>query len=247
MNRLRIAHCSDIHLDSDSYRLGGHAGAREFYRAAFRVALDEMLSHAPDLMLIAGDLFDSNDATDDTIQWAMRTLAALPCPVGMIPGNHDCLEQNAIFHRYDFGGLGNVKMLLAEDGELARFPELGVAIWGKGMVDHHPGYHPLGGCPERPGDCQWYLGMGHGIFVPRGESTDRSSPIRMEEIESSPCDYLALGHHHAAMELVTDETAAAYCGPPTDSVGHGATYAVVELEVERGGSLSVHAIEDFAD
>jgi sirohydrochlorin ferrochelatase len=65
----------------------------------------------------------------------------------------------------------------------------------------------------------------------------------MQEIEDSPCDYLALGHHHAAMELVTPRVAAAYSGSPTDSIGRGATYVVVELGAARPAALRVHMIE----
>ena len=239
---LRIAHCSDIHLDGDGYHLSTGADAREGYRRAFARALAKMRAHDPDLMLLAGDLFDANDATPETIRWAMETLGRQPFPVVMIPGNHDCMEPDAIYRRYDFNSIPNVRMLSAEAGEVARLEALSLAVWGKGMVDHSTAYRPLGGCPERPGDCRWFLGLGHGIFVPHGEDSYRSSPIHMQEIEDSPCDYLALGHHHAAMELVTGRAAAAYSGSPTDSVGRGATYVIVDLGAGRPAALQVHTI-----
>jgi DNA repair exonuclease SbcCD nuclease subunit len=64
----------------------------------------------------------------------------------------------------------------------------------------------------------------------------------MREIEESPCDYLALGHHHAAMELVNDRAIAAYSGSPTDDVGRGATYVVVDLVAGGAPALTVHTI-----
>ncbi len=240
---LRIAHCSDIHLDGDGYGNGTGAEAREGYRRAFAKALAEMAAHRPDLMLLAGDLFDANDATPETIRWAMELLGRQPYPIVMIPGNHDCLERDGIYRRYDFNSIANVRMLSAEAGEVVRIDALNLAAWGKGMVDHSTSYRPLAGCPERPGDCRWFLGLGHGIFVPHGEGSHRSSPIHMQEIEDSPCDYLALGHHHAAMELVTPRVAAAYSGSPTDSIGRGATYVIVELGAARPAALRVHTIE----
>ena len=110
------------------------------------------------------------------------------------------------------------------------------------MVDHSPNFSPLGDRPSRPDDCEFYLGMGHGIHVPHGEPSHRSSPIHMGEIEDSPFDYLALGHHHAAMKLVTNDTTAAYCGSPTDTVGGAATYAVIEIEKNNGTRLEILAI-----
>jgi DNA repair exonuclease SbcCD nuclease subunit len=245
-DRLRIAHCSDIHLDGDGYRHSVGADARAALRDAFDGVLATMRAHDPDVLLLAGDLFDANDATAETIEWAMAVLGRQPYPVVMIPGNHDCITENAIYSRYDFNSIPNVTMLAAPQGALARIDSLDLAVWGKGMEEHSPAFRPLAGCPGRPGDCRWYLGLGHGIFVPHGEDTYRSSPIHMRDIEESPCDYLALGHHHAALALVSDAATAAYSGSPTDEVGQGATYVVVDLSDDAAPDLTVHRIGETA-
>lgn len=217
--------------------------ARTALRAAFAEALAAMRRHDPDiLLLVAGDLFDANDATAETIEWSMAELGRQPFPVAMIPGNHDCMTGDAIYRRYDFNGIGNVSMLSDPDGGVMEIEGLDLAVWGKGMIDHAPDYFPLAGCPGRPGGRRWYLGLGHGIFVPHGESTSRSSPIAMQDIEDSPCDYLALGHHHAAMELVTDKATAAYSGSPTDTIGRGPTYVIADLATGAAPRVRVHTV-----
>ncbi|HAA93252.1 MAG TPA: hypothetical protein DCS82_06190 [Rhodospirillaceae bacterium] len=237
-DRLRLVHCSDIHLGGDEY-----SADAENPRDLFARALHKMRAHDPDLMLIAGDLFDSNRTEDETVLWSMEALADLPFPIFMIPGNHDCMQPNGVFGRYNFNAIENMQMLSAPGGETVWDEGLGVAVWGKGMEEHSPSYRPLGDCPLRPEGCRWYLGMGHGIFVADGDVTDRSSPIAMQEIAESPCDYLALGHHHAAMELVTDTTLAAFSGSPTDDIGRGATYALVELTDNDAPSLEILTID----
>lgn len=241
-DRLRIAHCADIHLDASGYRQALGTDGSAFHRDAFAAALEEIGTHGPDLMLLAGDLFDSNRATAGTIEWAMNTLAALPYPVLMIPGNHDCLETGSIYHRYDFNALPNVQMILAHDGETVRLPQFELACWGRGMVEHHRLYSPLGGLPPRPAGARWYVAMGHGLFVPHGGDTDRSSPIHMREIDASPCDYIALGHHHAALELGEDRVLAAFSGSPTDKVGRGPTYIMCDLSVDAPPAVVVHRV-----
>ena len=233
---LRVIHCSDIHLAGD------HAEA-EHYRAGLVTVLAAGLAHCANLILIAGDLFDSNQADGDTIEWAMETLARQPCPVAMIPGNHDCLENGSIYHRYDFDRLPNVEMLTAPEGEVRLLPNLELAVWGKGMVDHCTQYRPVANTPTRPTGARWYLGLGHGIYVPAGGETGRSSPVHAEEIADSPCDYLALGHHHAALEVHEADTAAAYCGSPTDTIGAGATYAVVDLVDGQRPRVEIRLVE----
>ncbi|MBI3504138.1 MAG: DNA repair exonuclease [Proteobacteria bacterium] len=231
-DRLRVAHCSDIHL-----------GANGAVAARFARALDAIGRQRPDLLLLAGDLFDANSVADETVVRAMEALGALAFPVAMIPGNHDCMADGAVFRRHDFGRIANVTLLADEAGSRATLPELGVSVWGKGMVEHSPDFRPLAGSPARPDSCRWHLGLAHGLFVPRGETSERASQIRMEEIESAGFDYLALGHHHAAMELVTPRAVAAYSGSPTDDVGRGATYALVDLAAGRAPELSIRCVD----
>jgi DNA repair protein SbcD/Mre11 len=229
--RLRIAHCSDIHL-----------GANDACRPRFARALAQMAAHRPDLMLLAGDLFDANSVDDAEVRFAMRSLGELAFPVAMIPGNHDCLVPDGVYRRHDFGAIANVVLLADPDGTHATFPDIDVSVWGKGMVEHAPAFRPLVGARPRKNTSRWHLGMGHGLFVEASETNERASPIRMAEIEAADFDYVALGHHHAARELVTARATAAYSGSPTDDVGRGATYAIVDLADNAAPSLRIHCV-----
>ena len=100
---LRIAHASDIHLDTDYFGGEEDLTSRDYCRGVFLALLEGIEKQAPQLLMLPGDLFDSNRASRDTIEWAMELLSALPWPVVMIPGNHDCLEPGGFFHRHDFG------------------------------------------------------------------------------------------------------------------------------------------------
>ena len=127
---LRGAHCSDIHLDGDHYHHDRNVNASDYYREMFDRVLEQMRTHDPDIMLLAGDLFDSNQATKETIEWSMELIADQPCPVAMIPGNHDCLVEGGIYQRHDFKAIPNLTFLTEEEGETAWIEALGVAGWG---------------------------------------------------------------------------------------------------------------------
>ena len=92
---LKLAHCSDIHLDYDYYGGDRNLSKHEYYRDLFGKLLTDISAASPDAMLLAGDLFDHNRAAEPTIGWAMEMLGKLDFPVVMIPGNHDCLVDNA--------------------------------------------------------------------------------------------------------------------------------------------------------
>jgi hypothetical protein len=44
------------------------------------------------------------------------------------------------------------------------------------------------------------------------------------------------------MELVTPAATAAYSGSPTDDVGRGATYAIVDLAAGRAPALAIRIV-----
>ncbi len=238
MKTLRIAHCSDIHLDSSGHRSAAGDAARDGMVAV----LAAIRAQNPALLLFSGDLFDHNRARPETIAWAMAQFSGLPFPVAMIPGNHDCMEAGAVYHRHDFNMIPNVRNLTAPDGELAVFPNLDAAVWGKGMVEHNAANRPLAGIPPRPA-ARWYFGLGHGMFVPEGEATDRSSPIPQRDVVASPFDYLALGHHHAALEIPTSQGIAAFAGSPTDRIGLGPSYIIVDLAAGQRPKLAIRTLD----
>ena len=225
---LRLAHCSDIHLDSDYYGGDWNRDRSHRDRALFDTLLDAICAGQPDLMLLAGDLFDHNRATIDTVEWACERLATLPFPVVMIPGNHDCLAENAVYHRHDFASAG-LHMLLDPSGQTLTLPDLGVAVWGRGLVDHHPGHRPLADPPARPDPQLWYLGLAHGVHVPAAGESRNSSPIHALEIAEAEFDYLALGHIHCARDVSAGATPAWYSGAPHPVLGEPGSFLRVDL------------------
>ena len=239
---LRIVHASDVHLDTDYFGGDENIASRDFGRDLFTRLMERAEGLNPDLLLLAGDLFDTNRASDETILWCMERLRALPFPVVMIPGNHDCLEGVGIYQRYDFSALPNVTVLTHPDGEDVVLEQQSVRVWGKGMVEHTHEFHPLSGMP--PVDAtRWNLAMGHGIYVPKGGDTYRSSPVLAEHIAASGFDYVALGHHHALLDVSENGTAAFYCGAPVPiSKEDQGTFLRVELEQGEPAQVSIQVL-----
>ena len=96
-SRLTIIHTSDVHLESDTFGRGeaGQAYQRRI-QGAFRGVVDLVCRKQADLFLIAGDLFDSNRVPESGVEFVNAELRRVPCPVVLIPGNHDCYD-----HRLD--------------------------------------------------------------------------------------------------------------------------------------------------
>lgn len=202
---LTLAHTADVHLDD------GEAGAVAC--AAFARAVDTVARQGADLFLIAGDLFEHNRVAATTIDFALETLAHVPCPTVIIAGNHDTGVAGSALHRADWRRAGERIILLREpEGRRLEFPDLHATVWGRCMLDHAPEYRPLAGAPTRQGD-RWHIGVAHGLYA-EDPDTPRSSLITPAEIAAAGFDYLALGHVHAHRQMRHGGTLACYPGVP---------------------------------
>jgi DNA repair exonuclease SbcCD nuclease subunit len=244
--RIKIIHTSDVHLESDTFGKSEEGQKfRQRIQRAFQRVIDRVIEESADLFLIAGDLFDSNRVPESGVEFVHKELARVPCPVILIPGNHDCYDHRSIYKKVDFTAAGpHVYPLTHEEGETLEFPELHATVWGKGLVEHDHNYRPLAGIPPRRGDY-WHIGMAHGYFVD-GDEMSRSSLITPEEIAQSGLDYLALGHVHVFTDLSHGVTKACYPGTPAPlhlGVNDGGSVALAVLDPEEGVILTQRKID----
>jgi DNA repair exonuclease SbcCD nuclease subunit len=211
---LTLVHTSDVHLETDTF---GSGGTGERLRLRVREAFSEVISIAnersADLLLIAGDLFDSSRITEEALGFALGEIARAAMPVVMIPGNHDAHDERSVYAALEASAIPpNLHLVLEPEGSLLHFPDLTARVWGRAMVEHSPDYRPLAGMPA-PEPGAWNIALAHGYFMDEGDFP-RSSPITPAEIEASAYDYIALGHVHVFSDVSQGLTRAFYCGTP---------------------------------
>jgi DNA repair exonuclease SbcCD nuclease subunit len=227
---LKILHTADVHLDVDG--LGADPHTRRYcaiIQQAFRTVIDLAIQEDVDVVLIAGDLFDSNRPSRAVVDFAIQELRRAGRPIVMIPGNHDCLTSQSIYHQVNLpAACSNLLLITHPEGERHWLPEHNLVLWGRGMVEHEPAYHPLGGLPRRSGDA-WHIALAHGFFTEDNSPPQRSSPIYAGEIRDSQWDYLALGHCHAFREVSQGPVTAYYSGAPSFFPGAPGTDGYVAL------------------
>ena len=225
---VRIVHTSDVHLTSSPTEVDEGAAARD----ALRGIVELVRAEGADLLLVAGDLFDSNSVSNELVDFARGQLREVEAPVVLIPGNHDCFDESSVYRRFDWR-LAGLHLLSAEEGEVVRFEHLDLSIWGKGMVDHAPENRPLSGLAQRDGE-RWAIGMAHGLVM-EGPPELRSSLIPAADIAACELDYLALGHVHVFRDVSQGVTRAFYPGAPVVLwAPEKASVALVTLDPEEG-------------
>jgi DNA repair protein SbcD/Mre11 len=219
---VRLLHTSDLHI-SDLASV-----------SSLDSVVEVALASDVDLVVIAGDLFESARVGPEVVDRTIGVLSRLQSPVVVIPGNHDCIDERSIYHRVDLGQAGDhVNFVGCPEGKELAFDELSLVVWAKGIESHDPENRPLAGyIPAPPG--RWSVVVTHGHFVPEGERSDRSSQIRQEEIARLSCHYLALGHWHRFVDVSEGTVTACYSGAPQGSDTQDATVNLVTLHPERG-------------
>src|ERR1700683_5578187 len=88
-----VVHSSDLHVDHDyTARLHGGDGV-----AGLACVLDAARGMAADVVILAGDTFDSHRVPQDLIERAAAVIAAAALPIVVLPGNHDPAVAEAIY------------------------------------------------------------------------------------------------------------------------------------------------------
>jgi DNA repair exonuclease SbcCD nuclease subunit len=187
-----------------------------------------------DALLIAGDLFDTPRAAGEILDWTAEQLGRAPCPVVILPGNHDWFEDQSPFLRIDFEEqCPNVHVLDEPDGETIVLSELDAAFFGRPVRDHASSFRPIADLPTRS-DAGWCIVMGHGLVVDSDHPTSRGSPIYPCDLAGVDWDYVALGHWGRYREVQAEPVPVIYPGDTACSFDGRPGAVMVDLSPTRG-------------
>ena len=253
---LRLLHMADVHLGARHTDLGEQAAAqRERQFAAFQAAVELALAEKVDLVLIAGDLFDSNTQPRRSVERVaaeLKRLAAAKVRTVIIPGTHDVYDRSSLYRVHDLAALAgstqddDLVTVLTPDVPSVHLAVCDVIVHGPVFAAKRAPHSPLRDLRVTAGEgATWHVGMVHGsLAIP--DRTDRDEVVfTREEIEASGLDYLALGHWHSAQQGRAGGTTWAYAGAPEpvavtqDGAGK---VLLVELD-ETNGTRSVRVEE----
>ncbi len=239
---VRILHTADVHLGAAACgaRLGSAAAAlrRARPRALARV-VELARTQKADLILIAGDLFDSARPDAHVAEEAMRLLSSSPVPVALIPGNHDPLTGRSVWTRRPWDD--------PPDGvKVFRAPEPVERPWGLDLVLYPC---PLAAKDGSESPVSWikdarremndraslHVGLAHGTLKTIPDIDENEFPIEPDEIAKLGLDYLAIGHWHSRTDPKEAEAnRSAYSGAPEPGKFGDPEGAALLIELDEG-------------
>jgi DNA repair exonuclease SbcCD nuclease subunit len=214
---LKILHTADIHLGARFSGLGNKgASQREQLRATFKNVIATAINEKVNIVLIAGDLFDSNQQPPRNIDLVIEQfnlLGSNNIPVCLIPGTHDSLDSSSIYRKVDFEGkCSNLKIFADENISCKEYPSLDLTVYGKPNLSNKSYISPLKGL-KRLTSSKFHIAMAHGSFYIPEKVAEDDHVFRLEEVKVSGMDYLALGHWHRVYSC-SEKPSAWYSGPP---------------------------------
>ena len=194
---IKFLHTADLHLDAPFAALSPEQAAarRQEQRELLTELAEAANTHDCDLVLLAGDLFDSAGASDETLLALRRALASIRAPVFISPGNHDCLLPGSAYLTERWPE--NVHIFKTDAIGAVELPEKQLRVYGAGFTARH----------ERP-LLEGFRAKADGwtnLMVLHGDATQAASPynpITPEQLAASGLAYLALGHIHQASGLL---------------------------------------------
>ncbi|EAD0599343.1 exonuclease SbcCD subunit D [Listeria monocytogenes] len=201
MKEIQFLHMADLHLDSPFIGLSTlpqplFSAIQESTFQSLERITTVAIKEAVDFVLIAGDIYDSEDQSvraQARFAKEMKRLEAANIPVFMIHGNHDFIEK----HKEKLALPSNVHVFSEQVEVMSHKTATGVSvnIYGFSYNERHIRSSRVGEYKIQ-GDADFHIALLHGSEVSSSEEHDVYAPFRVQEISRKGFDYWALGHIH---------------------------------------------------
>ncbi|EAE5959085.1 exonuclease SbcCD subunit D [Listeria monocytogenes] len=216
MKEIQFLHMADLHLDSPFIGLSTlpqplFSAIQESTFQSLERITTVAIKEAVDFVLIAGDIYDSEDQSvraQARFAKEMKRLEAANIPVFMIHGNHDFIEK----HKEKLALPSNVHVF-SEQVEVMSYKTVtgvSVNIYGFSYNERHIRSSRVDEYKIQ-GDADFHIALLHGSEVSSSEEHDVYAPFRVQEISKKGFDYWALGHIHKR-QLLAESPSIYYSG-----------------------------------
>lgn len=234
---IKLLHTADQHLGVKFSGFGEKGKQlRQAVKESLRTLVELALAEAVDLVLIAGDLFDSNAVSRNLVEEAVAQLKRLPLvPICILPGTHDCYDASSVYRRPEFQNMPNIHIFTDEIRAIS-FPKLDITVYGRANLSPKGTESPLAAL-RKTDKTKYHVAMAHGEMAIEAKFAGDYYPIEPREIAASGMNYVALGHWHRYSDFSQGGVKAFYCG---------ASETLSFEEREDSGFVLIVSIEELA-
>ena len=221
---MKFLHTADLHLDSAFCSVGvtDAQALRERQRSILKKIFETAKTEDCDMILIAGDLFDTVFVSPETRSLCLSLFADFNSPIIIAPGNHDAYVDGSFYKTQNLPE--NVCVFTSSELQYFDFPKLNTTVAGYAFTSAAMLENPLSSPPPVRHNERILLLCAHTeLDVP----TSRYAPMLTSDIVRHRFDYAALGHIH---KHTRPRDNIVYCGFPEgrsfDEQGEGGVMIV---------------------
>ncbi|MCD8356696.1 MAG: DNA repair exonuclease [Clostridia bacterium] len=183
-----IIHAADFHIGAKFDFLPSERAAQavKLQLKALQALVTYAAESAADVVLIAGDLFDTPDIRPQISSAVFALLAKCPCPIFLSPGNHDYYHAGSPYVTQPLPS--NLHVFTSRTLEPYVLDDGETVIWGAAFQDNKASISldaPLN--PAKLNICLVHGELG---------GTGGYNSLSESAVISSRFDYIALGHNH---------------------------------------------------
>lgn len=246
---LSFVHAADLHLDSPFIGISGidpDLGERlskatfQAYEAVIEFCIDEEV----DFLLIAGDVYDSDDKSlyaQVRFIEGLRKLEVAGIQVFICHGNHDPLDSWSASLKWP----SNVHIMRGDRAEVVEFKKGGVtaAIVGMSYPTQHIMKNLVKYFPKKEENWPFTIGLLH-CSVGSNPDHDPYAPCTLQDLRELGYDYWALGHIHTPSIICNESPVVIYPGNPQGRhSGETGAKGCFYVEISPRGAISTKFIE----
>ncbi len=213
--RTKFLHTADLHLSRPFGFLPPQLADErrgDQRRVLTRIA-DLALEREVEILLVAGDMFDSADPDPTDLEAVTREFTRLGdagTHVFVIPGNHDYIRPNSFWYRMS---APNLHIFLGTEWDTVVLDDLGIAVQGiafqRGKSERRA-FEDLAIPKNMPS-----IVMAHASYESFEGQLEKYHPFALNDINAIDASYVALGHYHKFNTISADKSRAIACYPGT--------------------------------
>jgi DNA repair exonuclease SbcCD nuclease subunit len=251
----KFLHTADWHLGKGFHSFSEDEDIRARLRSTRFEALDRIghaaRTHGCSAILVAGDLFHSNEVEDRVLVTALEKIGRMGLPVIAIPGNHDHAGAASIWERKRFqkerASLAPNLVLVTD--KVTCLPIDGVDVLVAPVLQrfHQQSLVELADVGARDGRPR--LGLVHSSTVDFSETGTGRGGLQLIGQEKASLDYLALGDFHRRQAVSGIHCEAWYAGThepdafPSHHQDGERRGGCIVVELERGRKPVVSEVD----
>jgi DNA repair exonuclease SbcCD nuclease subunit len=202
---ITVLHTADWQIGRQFSNVPGDPGAALRSQRLETVKRIAELAHERqvDLVLVAGDVFEDNAVSDETLRRTINAMAPFPGPWVLLPGNHDSGLTQSAWSRLRQLSVVPENIILADRPDPIDLCQGRVVVLPAPLQRRHEASDLTERFDSLPSDTGVFrVGIAHGSVTNRlPDSAIQHNPIADTRAKTANLDYLALGDWHGTLEV----------------------------------------------